>query len=83
MQSFAFMALRERAQQGLVTAEEMADVMVVGMVKCGQPAPDRAALVAKVRARHPTDAEVSAFILEAIGLYERAMLAAGPTGGSA
>lgn len=75
--------LMAKAEAGTVTHEELVDVMMRGSAKYGRPTPPREVLLAQVRERHPTCAEVSAFVRMSFGLYQQAMLAAMPPKGRA
>jgi predicted Zn-dependent protease len=64
--------LMARAQAGQVTHEELVDVMRAGVLHHGGQPGDAATLLAMVRHRFPTNAEVSAFVLQARALLGRA-----------
>lgn len=62
-------ALMERAERDELTHEELVDVMIAGAERYGRPHAPRAELLAQVRERFPTLAEVSAFAKHSFNMF--------------
>jgi hypothetical protein len=72
--------LMDKAERGVVTHEELVDVMMNGAAKHGVPTPPRDVLLAQVRERHPTPADVSAFVRGSFKMFSAYMMDNAPGG---
>jgi hypothetical protein len=72
--------LMDKAERGVLTHEELVEVMMNGAAKHGLPTPSRETLLAQVRERHPTPADVSAWVRGSFKMYSSFMMDNAPGG---